>query len=356
MSAALVSPHEFFAELERRGLVSAGARVPEHDTEVWRTYLGLYASFVADPREIPIVLTPAGLGFYRDPLDDEHEAYVWAPMGAICCPTLPLSPARLVTAMLGVLEAFDAVGIAAPTIVTETFDMVGPPDASLDDRFTWLRSPRACFADGLPAYVRSLSMSRRQQLRRLLARYDESQGFSFELSTRGPDAGELDFIAESLQRRWGPEDAPFALVQSLWAAAIARVMPEHARFMRVRHRGTLAFLNGFVVKGDLIVSQCTCKNEDLELDGLGTLVDFAVIRALCEGGSDIRRLDPTCRLSLFDPPSIEVAKRKVVNENARRPLLMAGHGLPSLEVPAPRLDPVRGWVIPEELAVLGRPV
>lgn len=355
MSAALVSPHEFLAELERRGLVAAGARVPEHDAEVWRTYLGLYTSFVADPRDIAIVLTPAGLGFYCDPLDD-NEAYVWALTGAICCPTLPLSPGQLITAMAGALEAFDAVGIAAPAIVTEAFGMLGPPDPSLDDRFVWLRSPRACFTDGFEAYVRSLSKSRRQQLRGLLARYDEPHGFTFELSTRGPDAAELDFVEDHLRRRWGPEDAPFALVQSLWATAVARVMPEHARFMRVRHHGALVFLNGFVVRDDLIVSQCTCKHEGLDFDGLGTLVDFAVIRALCEAGSGIRRLDPTCRLSLFDPPSIEVAKRKVVNEDARRPLLLAGHGLPSLEVPAPRLDPVRGWVIPEQPAVLGRPV
>jgi len=355
LSAALVSPHEFFAELERRGLVSAGARVPEHDTEVWRTYLDLYASLVADPRDIPIVLTPEGLGLYRDPLGGEHDPYVWAPMGAICWPTLPLPPAQLVAAMSRVLEAFDAVGIAEPTIVTETFDMVGPPDPALDDRFVWLSSPRARFADGFEAYTTSLTKDRRQQLRRLFERYSEAEGFSFELSTRGPDSGELDFIVENLERRWGADDAPFALVQSLWATAIARVMPERARFMRVRVRDELAFINGFVVKDELIVSQCTCKNEGLQFDGLGTLVDFAVIRALCRAPSGIRRLDPTCRLSLFDPPSIEVAKRKVVNENARHPLLLAGHRLPSLEPPVPHLDPVRGWVIPETLAVLGRP-
>lgn len=354
MSAALVSPHELFAELERRGLACAGARVPEHDTEVWRTYLGLYASLVGDPRDIAIVLTPEGLGFYRDPLD-EQDAYVWAPMGAVCCPTLPLPPARLVSAMERALEAFAAVGIAEPTIVTEGFEMLGPPDPSLDDRFVWIESPRANFSDGFDAYLRSLPMKRRQQLRRLLERYTEAAGFTFELSDRGPDASELEFITENLERRWGPDDAPFALVQSLWAAAIARASPRHALFMRVRHHGTLAFLNGFVVKGSTAISQCTCKNEALELDGLGTLVDLAVIRALCQGSSEIRRLDPTCRLSLFDPPSIEIAKRKVVNEDARRPLVLAGYRLPALEVPAAHLDPVRGWVIPATLAVLGRP-
>jgi hypothetical protein len=353
LPAALVSPHEFFVELERRGLACAGARMPEHDTEVWRTYLGLYASLVADPRDIAIVLTPEGLGFYRDPLD-EHDVYVWAPMGAICCPTLPLPPAQLVSAMERALEAFAAVGIAEPTIATETFELLGPPDPSLDDRFVWLESPRASFADGFDAYLRSLPMKRRQQLLRLLERYSEAEGFTFELSDRGPDASELDFIAENLERRWGPDDAPFALVQSLWAAAVARASPGRACFMRVRQRGTLAFLNGFVIKGQLAISQCTCKNEALELDGLGTLVDLAVIRALCQGSSGIHRLDPTCRLSLFDPPSIEIAKRKVVNEDARRPLVLAGHRLPVLEVPAAHLDPVRGWVIPATVAVLGR--
>jgi hypothetical protein len=355
LSAALVSPHEYIAELERRGLLVARARVPELDVEVWHTYLGLYASFVADHRDIPIVLTAEGLGFYVDPLDDAH-AYAWALMGAVCCPMLPLPPSRLVAAMPTIFEAFDRLGIAEPTIITETFDMVGPPDPALEARFTWLQSPRARIADHFEAYTRSLTMSRRQQMRRLFESYTEPQGFTFELSTRGPDGAELELIAQNLLRRWGPHDAPFALVQSLWPTAVARVMPELARFMRVRYRGVLAFINGFVIKGDLIVSQSTCKNEELDFDGLGTLIDFAVIRALCQPGGAIRQLDPTCRLSLFDPPSIEVAKRKVVNENACRPLLLAGYGLPSLEVPAPHLDPRRGWVIPEARAVLGRPV
>jgi hypothetical protein len=352
--ATLVTPHEYIAELERRCLMSAGARVPEHDTEVWHAYLSLYASLVADPRDIPIVLTAAGLGFYRDPLDD-HDEYMWALMGAVCCPTLPLPPARLVSAMSEALEAFDQLGIAEPAIVTETFDMVGPADPTLDDRFTWLNSPRARICGSFDEYTRSLTMSRRQQMRRLFERYGEAQGFTFELSSRSPDAAELEFIIENLQRRWGPLDAPFALVQSLWPTAVARVMPGHARFMRVRHHGVLVFINGFLVKDGVIISQSTCKHEGLQFDGLGTLVDFAVIRALCCSDGGIRQLDPTCRVSVFDPPSIEVAKRKVVNENACRPLLLAGHGLPSLDVPAAHVDPARGWVIPEHRAVLGRP-
>jgi Acetyltransferase (GNAT) domain len=352
--ASLVSPHEYIAELERRSLLSVGARVPEHDSDVWRAYLGLYASLVADPRDIPIVLPATGLGLYQDPLDDHHE-YVWALMGAVCCPTLPLSPAQLLAALPDALAALEQLGVAEPTIVTETFEMIGPADPTLDDRFTWLNSPRARLSGSFDEYVRSLTMSRRQQLRRLLERYGEAQGFSFELSSRGPDTNELDFIVTNLARRWGPNDAPFALVQSLWPTAIARTMPGHARFMRVRHHGVLVFLNGFLVKGEVLVSQSTCKNEDLVFDGLGTLVDFEVIRALCGSDHGIRQLDPTCRISVFDPPSIEVAKRKVVNENACRPLVMAGHRLPSLEVPAPFLDPLRGWVIPEHRAVLGRP-
>jgi hypothetical protein len=286
---------------------------------------------------------------------DDHDEYVWALMGAVCCPTLPLPPARLVAAMSEVLEAFDQLGIVAPAIVTETFDMVGPADPTLDDRFTWLNSPRARICGSFDEYTRSLTMSRRQQMRRLFESYGEAQGFTFELSSRSPDAAELEFIIENLQRRWGPLDAPFALVQSLWPTAVARVMPGHARFMRVRHHGVLAFINGFLIKDDVIISQSTCKHEGLQFDGLGTLIDFAVIRALCHQGSGIRQLDPTCRVSVFDPPSIEVAKRKVVNENACRPLLLAGHGLPSLDVPAAHLDPARGWVIPEHRAVLGRP-
>lgn len=350
------NPYEYLAEMERLRLFTARAAIPEHNTPVWRAYLEMYQSHVGDARDIPIVIVPEGPGFYRDPLD-EHDIYNWALMGAICHPILPFAPVHLVACMDRVLDTFARAGISKPTIVTETFEMIDTPEQALASRFLWINSPRARLHDSFDAYVSSLSSSRRQQLRRLFDSFSESNGFRFELSSRAPDTREMDFILDNLAQQWGARDMPYALVQNLWPMAVARVMPERSRFMRVYHKDELAFLNAFIVRDQVITSQSTCKNVALSFSGLGIVIDFKAIQFLCGNDSGIRHLDPTCRMAAVDDaPAIAVAKRKVVNENARKPTLLAGYDLPALEVAYPHLDPVHHWVIPEAPAIIGAPV
>ena len=147
----------------------------------------------------------------------------------------------------------------------------------------------------------------------------------------------------------------YALLQTLWSMAVAAVMPERARFMRVRYQGVLAFLNSFILRDDVIIAQATCKNEDMSLDGLGIYIDFKTIE-LMSGRGPIRHLDPTCRTAAGAAEAIEIAKRKVVNEDARKPVFLVGHDLPALDVAYPHVAPGRGWIVPEAPAVTGRPV
>jgi hypothetical protein len=190
-------------------------------------------------------------------------------------------------------------------------------------------------------------------MRRLFESFSEQQGFRFELSDRRPDVRELDFIIKNLYQRWGEKDMPYALVQSLWPVAVSTHMPARALFMRVYYKELLAFLNGFILRDEVIISQSTCKNEELSVSGLGTLIDFQTIRML--SGRHIRYLDPTCQTSTASSESIGIAKRKVVSDNARKPLLLSGYHLPVLGVEYPYLDPVHGWVIPGTALDIGKP-
>lgn len=349
----LLNPREYLAELERAGLHSPSSPVPEHTATVWNTFLELYDSHIGSSCDIELVVTPAGLGFYRDPLDAESDIYTWALTGALCHPILPFSPAQLVDRAGSILEAFDRDGIAQPTIVTETFELSGAAEAETDRYFLWVNSPRARIHDDFADYVGSLSSNRRHEMRRLFESFSEPQGFRFELSDRRPDFRELDFIIKNLHQRWGEKDMPYALVQSLWPVAVSTNMPARALFMRVYYKGLLAFLNGFILRDEVIISQSTCKNEELSVSGLGTLIDFQTIRML--SGSHIRYLDPTCQTSTASSESIGIAKRKVVSDNARKPLLLTGYHLPMLVVEYPYLDPVHGWVIPDTALDIGKP-
>jgi hypothetical protein len=91
----LLNPREYLAELERAGLHSPSSPVPEHTAAVWNTFLELYDSHIGSSCDIELVVTPSGLGFYRDPLDAESDIYTWALTGALCHPILPFSPAQL---------------------------------------------------------------------------------------------------------------------------------------------------------------------------------------------------------------------------------------------------------------------
>lgn len=351
------TPHEYVALLERRGLFSPSAPIPEQNTTVWAAYFDLYQQHIGSLQDVSIVVTPEGLGFYHDPLVEDplgSHVYAWALVGAICHPILPFSPATIIASADSILDTFSRCGIPRPAIITESFEMSAPPSPREENHFLWLNSPRAAFHADFQTYAASLSSSRRHHLRRLTERFSTAAGFTFDFSDDRPGSGEIDFMLTNLQRRWGAGDMGYALLQTLWPISVAAVMPERARFMRVRHQGVLSFLNSFILRDDVIIAQATCKNEDMSFDGLGIYIDFKTIELL-SGRGPIRRLDPTCRTGAGAPETIEIAKRKVVNEDARKPVFLAGHDLPALEVTYPHFAPGRGWVVPEAPIVTGRP-
>ena len=352
----LSTPHEYIALLERRGLFSPSAPIPEQNTRVWAAYFELYQHHIGGLEDVSLVVTPEGLGFYHDPLVEDPlggHVYAWALVGAICHPILPFSSATIIDSAESVLDAFARCGITRPAIVTETFETSAPPSPREESHFLWLNSPRAEFRTDFQSYAASLSSSRRHHLRRFTERFSAAAGFTFDFSDERPDSGEVDFMLTNLHRRWGADDMGYALLQTLWPMAVAAVMPGRARFMRVRHKGVLSFLNSFILRDDVIIAQATCKNEDMSFDGLGIYIDFKTIEVL--SGGPICHLDPTCRTAAGAPETIEIAKRKVVNENARKPVFLAGYDLPALEVAYPHFAPGRGWIVPETPVVTGRP-
>ncbi len=274
------TPHEYVALLERRGLFSPSASIPEQNTTVWAAYFDLYQQHIGSLQDVSIVVTPEGLGFYHDPLVEDplgSHVYAWALVGAICHPILPFSPATIIASADSILDTFSRCGITRPAIITESFEMSAPPSPREENHFLWLNSPRAAFQADFQTYAASLSSSRRHHLRRLTERFSTAAGFTFDFSDARPGSGEIDFMLTNLQRRWGAGDMGYALLQTLWPISVAAVMPERARFMRVRHQGALSFLNSFILRDDVIIAQATCKNEDMSFDGLGIYIDFKTI-------------------------------------------------------------------------------
>jgi hypothetical protein len=266
-------------------------------------------------------------------------------------PTLPFTAEQLVTRSRDIFETFIGDGIPEPTIVTETFDLQGPPVHA--EKFLWINSPRARIHDKFESYVEGLSAPRRKQLRRLFRTYDEDPAFRFDFSNRCPDNAELDWVIEHTNKRWG-EEWNYALVQSLWPIAVASVMPDRARFMRVYNQDKLAFINSYIVRDEFLLSQATCRNEDLFFSGLGVMIDFKTIETLSGNAEGIRHLDPTCRVSAEEySESIVIAKREVVNEDHAKPLMLAGYNLPEIEG-APILDGRKGWITPPQALAIGK--
>lgn len=346
----LIEAREFVDWMAGLGLYREGAPAPECDPRVWAAFFELHARFAGDLARAEVVAIPGGLGLYRDPLADAG-AYGWALLGAISHPRLPLSSGRIAALAAEIPATFVRDGIAASAVVTDTFEAAGSP---ADERcFVWMCSPRARLGGGFARYLESLPSARRKAARHLLARFDARRDVSFDLSERPPDARELEFVAEQLARQWG-DDARYAIVQSLWPLAVARVRPRQALFLRAAVGERLALLNGFIVRDDVIYSQSTCRDVEACPDGLGVVVDIKVIEALAGRDGGPRWLDPTCRTGLDDPPSIEVAKRKVVNEDAYKPILLAGALPERLAAEYPHHDAARGWVLRDEVVRVGR--
>lgn len=349
----LIEAREFVGWMTRLGLYRADAPAPECDPRVWAAFFALHERLAGDLARAAVVAIPGGLGLYRDPLGDDGS-YGWAPLGAISHPALPHTAAQLVALAAEILPTFASDGIAAPQIITDTFVTAGPPAPALERRFVWMRSPRARLGSGgFSGYLESLPSARRKAARQLLARFAARPDVCFDLSDRPLDERELEFVVEQLTQHW-QDDARYAVAQTLWPLAVAKVRPQQALFMRASVAGRLVLLNGFVVRDEVIVSQSTCRDLTWCPDGLGVAVDLKAIEALCERSSGPRLLDPTCRTGLDDPPSIEVAKRKVVNEDAHKPILLAGALPGRLTGEYPHIDTARGWVQSDDIVRLGR--
>lgn len=347
----LMSAHEYVAWMARLGRFSESAAAPEHDPRVCASYLQLHARWLAAPLDGPIVAGQDGVGLYRDPL--APGAFGWALVGALSHPVVPLSAAEIV-ARAPAIAATLADECGEAIVMTDTFEAAEAlaPTEPCAERFAWLSSPRARFGDDFAGYLASLTTDRRRAARELLARFDEGEGFRFVLSPEPPSEAELTWIAEQLTRQWG-EDAAYALAQHLWPVAVAGVRPGQALFMRVFAGDRLAYFNGYLVRGPVITSQSTSRDLEVHHDGLGVVIDLKAIARLVDAFPAIRCLDPTCRTGLDDPPSIGVAKRKVVNENAYKPVLIVGAPAQEFAAGLPRFDARLGWV-PGTTAIVGR--
>lgn len=345
----LMQAREFVAWMTRLGRFAETSAAPEHDPRVCSAYLQLHAQALGRPLDVPIVAVPCGLGLYRDPLAPGGP-FAWALVGALSHPVVPLALAELAGQAEQIAATLANDGFADAIVMTDTFE-AGPPTAPADpggDRFAWLSSPRANFGGReFSGYLASLTADRRRAARELLARFDDSHGFRFVLSPEPPDAGELEFIVTQLTRQWG-DGADYAIAQHLWPIAVAGVRPGQALFMRVYVGDRLAYLNGYLVRGPVITSQSTCRDLELHHDGLGVVIDLVAIARLIDAHPAVRLLDPTCRTGLDDPPSIGVAKRKVVNDDAYKPVLLIAAGAqpdwPESAAGQPYFDPARGWI------------
>ncbi len=316
-----LSAWDYLGLMEKLRLFGQNSLLPECHPGVWRAYLDLYRAFIGDPKDMEIVSTENGLGFSLDPLTGD-DLYRWALLNPVSHPHIPFSADTIVDHAEDIGRTFREEGIDHFCILTDSFEF--PEAASLSSRnhFGWLNSPQALIHDRFEDYAVSLTAPRRKQMRRLYRSYDEDKGFRFDFSDRPPDAAETDFIDGHTRRHWG-EAWEYALAQFLWQIAAAGTIPSCARFMRVYDRDRLLYINGYILRGDTLYSQCTCRNMDTFHSGLGTLIDFKAIEVL-SGNADIHIVDPTCGAALFHQETISVAKREIVNTNRQRPFLCMG--------------------------------
>ncbi len=341
----ILKPVDYIADQERQGRLTSSAKIPELNAEVWRGYLRLYDDCIGPSGELDIIVPEKGPGLYCDPLGG-GKICNWALMGPISHPVLPFTADEIIKAA----PAIDATlrGMDLDGLLTDTFVVQGEANEDQARHFIWINSPRAAIQDTFDAYAQSLPAARRKQMRRLYRQYNDDPAIRFEFSADLPGSAEVEYIKKHTYARWG-EDAAYALVQTLWPMAASAIIPEAVRYMRVYKDGDLVFLNSYILRGDVLTSQSTTRNEDVFLSGLGVMIDFKAIELL-SGQGDIRFLDPTCRTGLDDPDSIGIAKREVVNSDALKPILMVGGKNPDPALPYF----CKGWHMPDRAAHLGR--
>ena len=319
----ILSAPEYLAFMARAGLFAEDAAIAEHNLGVWRAYHDLCAAWIPPPRREPAIhLLCDRFGFFRDPEDDARPGMNWALVTAIVDPCLPLTRAAFHRALPELARAAADAGL---TILTDTFCLVDGYPERPQSPLIGLHSPIAATTADVSTFLAGLSLRRRQNLRRL-ARIFEGGRFRSEVSPRPLDDDELAFARANLGRRWGADGLAYAMTQTLWTQAVAAVLPAQALYTRIYARDRLIFTQTMVIRGGGVYGQSIFKDEDEPVDGIAAWTDFVTVRELC--GGPHRFLDPSCRATWDDPPSIGVAKRATVNTDVIKPLLAIGAGLP----------------------------
>ena len=345
---------DYLELMKRLGRFGDNAVLPEQNTAVWTRYLELYAAHAGPLADLEIVATSSGLGFYRDPLMGD-ESWSWALTSPLSHPVLPFTAAEIVGAAAAIEALCAAEDIPPADLLSESF-VAAEQDPMLERHFIWVNSPLAQFSHSFADYVTTLAPERRKQARRLYRQYDENSSIRFDFSARPPDSAEFDFIVQNTATRWG-EEAPFALAQTLWPMAAAAILP-CIRFCRVYDGDLLIFFNSYIIRDGVITSQATCRREGVVYNGLGVMIDFKVIELLTGSGL-AHSLDPTCMTGLTDPGSILVAKREVININARKAVFaMRPERVREFAggAPIPSFTEADGWQLPPDALVIGRGV
>jgi hypothetical protein len=297
-----------------------------------------------------VYVTPSGLGFSQGIFDRQASPWRWAFHEPISHPFVPFSATGLSHALHQDRDKLQDF-LDGFTVQTESFQLFGEDEPSAT-HFAYLYSPVAEFRESFSHYIEALKSGRRKEARRLLREYDEDPSFVFALSEEPITSQETDYLLTMTRKRWGAEGWQYAATQTLWVQATIMTNPAAARFMRVYHEGTLVLLAGYIVRGNVITSQSTCRNEDKRFSGLGTMVDFKTIQLLHDQ-NNIRVLDPTCRTGLEDPPSIGMAKREVVNADRVRPLLIISN---NNQDDLPCYSPAKGeWNSTDTPTIIGQP-
>lgn len=337
------------AALVKAGRLDARHRVPELNSRVWDEHAALSAAFGVSECDRMVVEGPGGLAAWGD----DDEPFTLAGLDCISDPQLPFTAAELIAGLPALLAALVAHAGSEARLVTDTFALPALPEPAERRCFVWLVSPVAHIPARAEDYPGSLTPKRRQRLRRARAMLAARGTLQVRIDETPPTDAELARIAEWQAHRFGEAGFAYALRQHLFAAAAGRALPGSTLTLRADWDGEPVLFAAYVIRGDRITSQATARHPERCPSDLGTLVDALLIEQLC--GGTLRVLDPTCRLSLSDPPAIGVAKRAVVNADHHKPLLLAGAVDPSAPEDAPRLDAVRGWLLPAAPVVVGDP-
>jgi hypothetical protein len=331
-----VDAGEYLERMERAGRFSADAPVPEHNVRVWRRYWSLRGQWLGAPPPEPVLLFEGLLGFSLDPLDAERDGWNWALTTPIVDPCIPITEEAFVRALPRLQEALEGEDV---TVLTDTFCLTDGYPRAPAPHLLAVQSPVAQLRADQGSYLATLSRRRRQNQRRLLRRFGGSE-HRLELGPRPLSDHELSAAARNLEARWGQADAPYALLQTLWAQAVALEMPERALVARLYLRDRLVFVQTMIVRGTRVLAQSIFKEEEAGLDGVGPHVDLAVAGALCGGPSQV--FDPSSRATWIESGDIWIAKRATINAEQIKPLLAVGPRLPATAASALRAGQVAG--------------